>query len=53
MSIFSTFETQQWLTKCVQHAKDNLKVNDIMNQLCVPKFRHFNAFEMPKFRHYL
>ena len=37
----------------MQHAKDYLKVNDIMNQLCVPKFRHSNEFEMPKFRHYL
>ena len=33
-----------------QHAKDYIKVNDIMNQLCVPKFRCSNAFEMPKFR---
>ena len=24
-----------------------------MNQLCVAKFRHFKAFEMPKFRHNL
>ena len=32
------------------HAKDYLKVNDTMNQLCVPKFRHSNAFEMPKFK---
>ena len=38
------------LSKFKQHAKDQLKVNDIKNQLCVPKFRRSNAFEMPKFR---
>ena len=26
-----------WLSKFKQHAKDQLKVNDIINQLCVPK----------------
>ena len=52
MSIFS-FKLPKyhgWPNVGSMHAKDYLKVNDIMNQLCVPKFRHSNAFEMPKFK---